>query len=86
MKSELLQTLELLAHLQAGPSSAGDLCGVSACSVATLKRRLADARHLGAHVESLKIGTRWVYHLANQAAVSARLARWLDLERTRSLV
>jgi len=86
-KSELLMTLELVEALRlGGPRSTRDLCHCFGVSVATLKRRIDDARHLGAAVESVKSGHAWVYHLGNGPAVAARLARWLQLEQSRSLV
>jgi predicted transcriptional regulator len=86
MKSELLGILEIVDFVKAGPCKAESICQRFGISVATLKRRLDEARHLGAHVESVKVGREWVYHLANADSVSARLSRWLDLERSRSLV
>jgi len=85
MKSDLLITLEIVDACRT-PRSAAALCAEFGLSVATLKRRLADVRNMGAHIESVKIGARWVYHLANEPMVSARLARWIELERSRSLV
>jgi hypothetical protein len=87
MKSELHETLSILDLLmRLGPLSAQGLCDVFGCSVATLKRRLDDARQLGAHVESIRQGGGWVYHVGNADAIRARLYRWLALERERSLV
>jgi len=86
MKSELLQILELVRCIQTRPTSARDLCAFADCSLSTLSRRLAEAARLGAHVESIKVGKRWVYHLGNAAQVGPRLDRWIELERARSLV
>lgn len=69
-----------------GTVSAANLCTWFACSLPTLKRRIDVARNLGAHVESVKVGHVWAYHLANASIVEARLATWLELERARSLV
>jgi hypothetical protein len=87
MKSELLCTLEMVDALRFGPLTIGQLCAYGDCSVPTAKRRLGDARRLGAAVESLKEGSgRWVYHLGNESAIAERLGRWLELERARSLL
>ncbi len=87
MKSELHETLSVVqAIMLAGTASAAELCEAHGCSVATLKRRLDDARHLGAHVESVKLGAGWQYHVANGPVIAERLGTWLALERERSLV
>lgn len=86
MKSELLVTLELVQLLGSGTFHADELCQRFGCSVATLKRRLSDARNLGAHVESIKVGSRWSYHVGNYAVVSTKLERWIALEQGQSLI
>lgn len=84
--NSLLLSLEVVAAAADGPVSASDLCERFGVSVPTLKRAIAEARHLGADVYSLRAGAGWGYVLGNEPAVRARLARWLDLERSRSLV
>lgn len=87
MQSDHLTTLEVIDAIGSGRLvSSAALARHFGCSVATIKRRVMDARHLGAHIESVKVGSGWLYHLANESAVRARLARWLELERARSLV
>ena len=85
MNSDLLTSLQIVAACRT-PRSAASLCAEFELSIATLKRRLSEARNLGAHVESVKLGTRWVYHLANDAACGKRLDSWIELETKRSLV
>ena len=88
MKSDLLLTLQIVARLETmGVLGAADLCVWFGLSVATLKRRLADARHLGAVIESSRAESgAWVYRLCNPRAVRERLYQWLELESARSLV
>jgi hypothetical protein len=86
MKSELLMTLEIVQLLGSGTFHADELCQRFGCSVATLKRRLSEARNLGAHVESIKVGVRWSYHVGNFANISEKLERWIALEQGRSLI
>ncbi len=85
MKSDLLQTLEIVQLLGSGTFHADELCLRFDCSIATLKRRLAEARNLGAHVESIKVGTRWSYHVGNLSSLT-NLDRWIALEQGRSLI
>ena len=87
MQNELLTILSIVDAIRLnGTVSAAKLCELFDCSVPTLKRRIDDARNLGAHVESVKAGHKWVYHLANAEMVAPRLERWIELERARSLV
>ena len=84
--SELLVELLMVRRLIERPQGAKELCAWMQCSVPTLKRRIDDVRGLGAHVESLKVGRQWVYHVANASMLEPRLSRWIELERQRSLV
>jgi len=84
--SELLVELLMVRRLIARPQGRESLCCWMGCSVATLKRRIDDVRGLGAHVESVKAGDRWVYHVANADLLEPRLSRWIELEQQRSLV
>jgi hypothetical protein len=83
--NELLETLEIVQRVIDEPLQwgAADVAQWKGCSVPTVKRRVMDARNLGCHVESLKVGTRWVYHVGNASQVRPRLALWIDLERRR---
>lgn len=86
MANDFLTTLEIVEALCSGEMTAEQLCSRFSVSVASLNRRIAEARHLGAHIESLKLGRRWHYHCANPGSLQPLLGRWLALERGRSLV
>ncbi len=87
MKSELLKTLLIVRSIiDTGPTPCAELARFHGMSTATLKRRLEDARQLGAHVESVKLGARWYYSVPNAAVVHRRLGLWIKLEEARSLV
>lgn len=66
--------------------SADALCSRAGVSVATLKRYLAELRHVGCQIVSRREPSGWVYRLENAEAVRVILLRWLDLERRRTLV
>lgn len=86
MNNPLLTTLEIVAALGDSPMTAVELqAQFGDMSIATLKRHIAEARLLGADIESVKSGKSWNYHLNNKADVRVRLARWLELERSRDL-
>ena len=55
-------------------------------SAATLKRYLGELRSFGCLIVSRRESSGWVYRLENRGEVRTRLERWLELERTRSLV
>ncbi len=84
--SELLKTLNVADELRQADLSAAELQSVANCSPATLKRYLADLRHLGCIIVSMRRPDGWVYRLENVAAVSNRLDAWLRLERQRTLI
>lgn len=69
-----------------GDRSADHLAKLVGVSPATLKRYLADLRHLGCEIVSRRESGGWVYRLENGDAVQVRMLRWLDLERKRTLV
>lgn len=84
--SELLVELLMVRRLIERPQGGSELCAWMQCSPATLKRRIDDVRGYGAHVESIKVGRTWVYHVGNAELLEPRLSRWIELEQQRSLV
>lgn len=84
--NSLLTTLEIISALAHKGATAADLQAQFGLSIATLKRHLAEARHLGASIESVKLGNVSTYLLKNRKEVSERLEKWLELERSRDLV
>lgn len=86
MNNPLLTTLEIVAALCARPSSAAELqAAFGNIGIATLKRHIAEARLLGADIESVKNGKASLYQVNNPDAIQARLQRWIELEKTRDL-
>lgn len=86
MNNRLLTTLEIIAALGDAPATVAELqAQFGDMSIATLKRHIAEARLLGADIASLKSGKSWNYQLNNKADIRVRLARWIELERTRDL-
>lgn len=80
-----LTTLEIIEALSSADATAAQLQTQFDLSIATLKRHIAEARHLGAKIESVKLGKVSTYTLRNGQEVTARLDRWLELERSRDL-
>lgn len=86
MNSPLLTTLEIISSLCIHSATASELqAKFGGLSIATLKRHLAEARLLGAEIESIKFGKTWCYHLKNKDAVYVRVHRWIELEKSRDL-
>jgi len=83
--NSLLTTLEIVAALARRPSTADELESFFSLSTATLKRHLAEARHLGADIQSVKLSKVSTYHLRNADQVAKRLSTWIELERSRYL-
>ena len=84
--SELLRVLLVGQELLGGDRSLAYLVGRVGCSPATAKRCISELRHLGCQVVSRCGPSGWVYRLENAEAVQARLVRWIELERSRSLL
>lgn len=78
---EIQPVLELVELLVEADRSAADLIAIQGCSVATIKRRIAEARDLGADIAAQKGAGGWVYQLRNAEAVGPRVRQWLELER-----
>jgi len=49
----------------------------------TMKRYIAEARHLGADVLSMRSGRGWVYVCSNACQVRRTVLAWLERERQR---
>lgn len=84
--SELLKILLVGQELLGVDRSLAYLVQRAGCSPATLKRYLAELRHLGCQVVSRRESGGWVYRLENPEAVQVRLVRWIELERSRTLL
>ena len=81
-----LTTLKILVDLSKSDTSSAVLCSAHGVSIATLKRFIAEARHMGAVVESRKVGATWLYHLDNWSQIKKIVTSWMTLEENRSLV
>ncbi len=77
--------LELVESLLAGRISLDAICTRFNISSATAKRLIADARELGAKIESVRTEHGSVYELRNEADIADRLEVWLEFERAQSL-
>lgn len=77
----MLTTLQIIKYLGVigGGKSAKLLCSLHSISLATLKRHIAEARHLGAQIESYRSKNESLYRLNNWDACSARVTTWIDL-------
>lgn len=86
MNSPLLTTLEIVSSLCVHSATAAELQSkFGSIGIATLKRHIAEARLLGANIESIKFGKSWCYHLKNKDEIRVRLFRWIELEKSRDL-
>ncbi len=80
MKTELLDTLFMVRALGRGPLTARELCECFGWTLATLNRRIARARELGAAIVARQGRRVWCYHLDNWPEIEARTRAWIDLE------
>lgn len=89
MKTPLLLTLEVAETMLEPYSewSAVVLCERHGVSVATLKRYIADLRHMGARIIVRGGGKNpWFYRLDNAEQCQKTVRAWLRLERERTLI
>jgi predicted DNA-binding transcriptional regulator YafY len=80
--NETRKMLKVLVMLGGGDLSAVDLAGCVGVSVVTLKRYIAEARGLGARVESYGGGRGpWFYRLLNWDQIRDQVELRVKLER-----
>jgi DNA-binding transcriptional ArsR family regulator len=85
-QNQLLEILEIADMLANKNASVTDIQAKFDLSLPTIRRHIAEARHLGADIESIRQGSGWVYTLKNGPQIDVKLKRWLELERNRSLI
>jgi len=86
MNNPLLHTLQIIETLSRFDASCETLGRQYDLAPATVKRYLAEARLLGAVIVSSRVGGSWVYELRNWCSIKVRTLRWLELEKSRSLL
>lgn len=80
----MITTLKIIRELGNTNSPASDytsnaLCEKFGISLATLKRYITEARHLGAAIESYRKGNASYYRLKNWTACKERVNTWINL-------
>lgn len=75
----MLITLKIIKALSTDNQSANKLCVMFNISLATLKRNISEARHLGAKIESYRDGAYSFYRLKNWDKCKQRTEAWIDL-------
>lgn len=85
MSEELLKILLIGQELIGADRPTSYLLNRSGVSPATVKRYVAELRHLGCEIVSRRTADGWTYRLENPDQVQARLLRWIELERTQDL-
>lgn len=86
--SELGKILHLVSVLGGQTSSLIQLqSALGGASPASVKRYIAEARHMGAVIETIGggAGNGWRYQLTNWPEICARVGVWTVLESTRDL-
>ena len=86
MKSQLLEILEIVEMLGEKNASVLEIQAKFDISFPTIRRHIAEARHFGADIESIRQGAGWVYKLKNWPACQKTVMRWIELERNRSFL
>lgn len=81
----MLTALYITRDLHNGAKTAAELKLTHNISLATLKREIANARHMGADIISIREGKKSVYVLVNWDEVKNTVTRWIELEETRNL-
>lgn len=91
--TELGQTLEMVQRLIHQPRTKERMMDAMGVSERTLKRRIAEARHLGVELTARQIEVNergkltgpYYWEVTNAPEIQAQLNRWLALERARTL-
>jgi hypothetical protein len=76
------KVLNLIIELSSSPRTAFELMAFQNCSIATLKRDIQQARHLGADIVSLRVDGQSVYHLENWRDIKKTVTKWSELNQT----
>lgn len=85
-QNQLLEILEIVEMLAEKNASVAEIQAKFDISFPTIRRHIAEARHFGADIESIRQGAGWVYTLKNWPACKKIVMRWIELERNRSFV
>lgn len=84
--SDIRTTLHIVLLLSEGEWSATSLAARVLVSVPTVKRCIAEARTMGAVIESVGGGKNpWYYRLTNWTDICHRVGVWTVLESSRKL-
>lgn len=81
--TELYIALRLVQTIGTERLAAAELTVKLQCSIATLKRRMADARYIGADIVCERQGEQWLYGCRNWNEIARRLEYWLAIEAQR---
>ena len=81
----LLTTLRIVRDIAEHAYSTAELCEKHGASDRQMKRYIAEARHLGANLQSTRVEGRYVWSCPNYADLT-NLKKWIDLEERRSLI
>lgn len=84
--NQLLEILEIVEMLAEKNASVAEIQTKFDISFPTIRRHIAEARHFGADIESIRQGAGWVYKLKNWPACQKIVTKWLELERNRSFI
>jgi hypothetical protein len=85
-KNPFLVMLRLVDGLASADRTTAELMEQHGITGITLKRYIADARHLGAEIVSVKKAGKSYYRLDNYGAIKKRLKRWIELEEQNTLL
>ena len=88
--SELGKMLDTLKAIAAGTGRTEDLTNDLGISINTLRRRIADLRHLGADIVPVRAsGAKtgpWAYKVKNWSQIQQMVNKWSRLEKDREQV
>jgi predicted DNA-binding transcriptional regulator YafY len=79
-------TLKIIECLGESDFSSKALCEKFNISLATLKREISEARHLGAKIESYRSKNESLYRLKNWDACKKTTLRWIALQEKDSVL
>ena len=85
-QNPLLEILEIVSMLAEKNASVSEIQEKFQISLPTIRRHIAEARHFGADIESIRQGAGWVYKLKNWPACQKIVTKWIELERARSFL
>lgn len=84
-RNPFLTTLQIVRDIATRPQSTAELCERHAASDRQMKRYIAEAKHLGADLQSKRVDGRYIWSCENYPDLK-NLHIWIQIQESQSLI